>query len=146
LGNIFAGTPLNVSAAYTGRVACAYQLAKTVPSDDEDFSRLVNLCVAIYECESTGGSEWILEDTIQLKHVRLPQFHLENQIDLAALYDEKLRMQRERNVNAVVRTFSSDDLAIPADHDHHNLQGSDWKSLKVSSFQAIVCGGFCAAV
>ncbi|CAG0916295.1 unnamed protein product [Notodromas monacha] len=48
------GTPLNVSAAYTGRVACAYQLAKLMAPDDEDFSRLVNLCVAIYECESTG--------------------------------------------------------------------------------------------
>ena len=34
-------------------------------------SRYVNLAVAIYECESTGGSEWLLEDTISLKNIEL---------------------------------------------------------------------------
>jgi hypothetical protein len=37
----------------------------------DDKSRYVNLCVAIYECESTGGSEWIREDTIHLKNIEL---------------------------------------------------------------------------
>ena len=33
--------------------------------------RYINLCLAIYECESSGGSEWILEDTVYLKNIEL---------------------------------------------------------------------------
>ncbi|CAH1397585.1 unnamed protein product [Nezara viridula] len=51
------GQPLNISAAYSGRIACAYKYGKsfTRPSRKDPESRYVNLCVAIYECESTGG-------------------------------------------------------------------------------------------
>jgi len=54
-----AGQPLNVSAAYSGRIACAYKYGKsfTRPSKNDPESRYVNLCVAIYECESTGGKK-----------------------------------------------------------------------------------------
>lgn len=54
-----AGQPLNVSAAYSGRIACAYKYGKsfTRPSKRDPESRYVNLCVAIYECESTGGKK-----------------------------------------------------------------------------------------
>ena len=31
----------------------------------------MNLCTAIYECESTGGSEWIKEDVIHLKNIEM---------------------------------------------------------------------------
>jgi hypothetical protein len=61
-----AGQPLNVSAAYSGRIACAYKYGKsfTRPSKNDPQSRYVNLCVAIYECESTGGEKnyrlWML--------------------------------------------------------------------------------------
>ncbi|KAG1687719.1 DmX-like protein 2 [Nymphon striatum] len=69
------GQPLYVSCAYSGRIACAYKYGKsfTRSSTHNPEERFVNLCVAIYECESTGGSEWILEDTIQLKNVSLPK-------------------------------------------------------------------------
>jgi len=55
------GQPLNISAAYSGRIACAYKYGKsfTRPHRGDPDSRYVNLCVAIYECESTGGSEWV---------------------------------------------------------------------------------------
>lgn len=55
------GQPLNISAAYSGRIACAYKYGKsfTRPSKNDPDSRYVNLSVAIYECESTGGSEWV---------------------------------------------------------------------------------------
>lgn len=54
---LFQGQPLNISAAYSGRIACAYKYGKsfTRPSKNDPDSRYVNLCVAIYECESTGG-------------------------------------------------------------------------------------------
>jgi hypothetical protein len=52
-----AGKPLNISVAYSGRIACAYKYGKsfTRPSKKDPASRYVNMCVAIYECESTGG-------------------------------------------------------------------------------------------
>ena len=66
------GRPLSVSAAYTGRVAIAYQTGKAFQRTQGDPSqRYINLCLAIYECESSGGSEWILEDTVYLKNIEL---------------------------------------------------------------------------
>ena len=46
------GRPVSVAAAYSGRIACAYQTGETYSRKDGD--RYVNLCVGIYECESTG--------------------------------------------------------------------------------------------
>ncbi|KYM98277.1 DmX-like protein 2 [Cyphomyrmex costatus] len=78
------GQPLNISAAYSGRIACAYKYGKsfTRPTKNDPDSRYVNLCVAIYECESTGGSEWILEDTIHLKNIHLPRIPVDQHLDL----------------------------------------------------------------
>merc|ERR1719209_572245 len=71
------GTPVSVSAAYSGRLAVAYRAGhsfhrKTEAAD----ASYVNLYVAIYECESTGGSEWVLEDRIMLKNVEVPKVDL----------------------------------------------------------------------
>jgi DmX-like protein len=65
---------LNISVAYSGRIACAYKYGKsfTRPSKKDTNARFVNMCIAIYECESTGGSEWVLEDTIHLKNIYVP--------------------------------------------------------------------------
>ncbi|KAA3674919.1 uncharacterized protein DEA37_0008487 [Paragonimus westermani] len=63
---------LDIDCAYSGRVAVAY-----APRDDDHIgndrctSALVDptvskVLVAVYECESSGGCEWILEDTIDL--------------------------------------------------------------------------------
>ena len=66
------GKPVSVSAAYSGRIAAAYQTGQAFSRPHSDPStRYVNLCVAIYECESTGGSEWLLEDTISLKNIEV---------------------------------------------------------------------------
>ena len=63
--------PVSVSAAYTGRVAIAYQAGASFHKKDDHASKYVNLCTAIYECESTGGSQWIREDVIHLKNIEL---------------------------------------------------------------------------
>ena len=88
------GRPLSVSAAYTGRIAIAYQSGqfyeKSPKSEtlSDTKSMYVNLCTAIYECESSGGSEWILEDTIYLKNIELqPQIP---QMDMS-VYDDARR-------------------------------------------------------
>lgn len=103
------GQPLNISAAYSGRIACAYKYGKsfTRPSKNDPDSRYVNLCVAIYECESTGGSEWVLEDTIHLKNIHLPRIRVDPHLDLSYLYDQSFLQSKQQRINTLMRAFSS---------------------------------------
>lgn len=105
------GQLLNISAAYSGRIACAYKYGKsfTRPTKADPESRYVNLCVAIYECESTGGSEWVLEDTIHLKNIHLPRIQVDQQLDLSYLYDQKSLAKKQR-LQQVLHPFAHDDL------------------------------------
>ncbi|XP_019697978.1 dmX-like protein 2 isoform X2 [Harpegnathos saltator] len=105
------GQPLNISAAYSGRIACAYKYGKsfTRPTKSDPDSRYVNLCVAIYECESTGGSEWILEDTIHLKNIHLPRIPVDQHLDLSYLYDSRF-LQKKQRLTQVLQTLSHEDI------------------------------------
>ncbi|XP_077255779.1 rabconnectin-3 alpha isoform X4 [Temnothorax americanus] len=105
------GQPLNISAAYSGRIACAYKYGKsfTRPTKSDPDSRYVNLCVAIYECESTGGSEWILEDTIHLKNIHLPRIAVDQHLDLSYLYDSRF-LQKKQRLTQVLQTLSHEDI------------------------------------
>jgi hypothetical protein len=105
------GQLLHISAAYSGRIACAYKYGKsfTRPTKSDPDSRYVNLCVAIYECESTGGSEWILEDTIHLKNIHLPKIEVDQHLDLSYLYDHKSLAKKQR-LQQVLHPFAHDDL------------------------------------
>ncbi|XP_059420708.1 dmX-like protein 2 isoform X4 [Carassius carassius] len=64
------GRPVAVSCSYTGRLAVSFKqmLPENEGSMPQDFSMLVS----IYECESTGGSEWVLEQTIHLDDFSKP--------------------------------------------------------------------------
>lgn len=101
---------LNISVAYSGRLACAYKYGKsfTRPNKNDQDSRFINLCVAIYECESTGGTEWILEDIIHLKNIHLPRIDIGRHLDLSYLYDSKTLKKKQR-INEVLHTFANDD-------------------------------------
>ncbi|KAG8575680.1 hypothetical protein GDO81_009635 [Engystomops pustulosus] len=58
-----AGKPVAVSCSYTGRLAVAYKQ----PIQHNGFvSKEFSMHVCLFECESTGGSEWVLEQTIHL--------------------------------------------------------------------------------
>ncbi|XP_069480909.1 dmX-like protein 2 isoform X2 [Ambystoma mexicanum] len=57
------GKPVAVSCSYTGRLAVAY---KQVEQQNGCISKEFSMHVCIFECESTGGSEWVLEQTINL--------------------------------------------------------------------------------
>ena len=65
---LFAGRPLSVSVAYSGRIAVAYKNGKSFKGKsirdnkikDSD-TRYFDLVVSIYECESTGGMFLILK-------------------------------------------------------------------------------------
>ncbi|KAM7285267.1 dmX-like protein 2 [Ixodes scapularis] len=109
------GTPLSVSCAYSGRVACAYKRGQsfTRPTSVNPSDRFVNLGVAIYECESTGGSEWILEDTVLLNNVSLARMdQTAPGVDLAPLMDSTLR--HRKTADTLVQRLTSDgDLSGP---------------------------------
>ncbi|CAN8004947.1 unnamed protein product [Ixodes hexagonus] len=106
------GMPLSVSCAYSGRVACAYKRGQSFTrSTANPADRFVNLGVAIYECESTGGSEWILEDTVLLNNVSLARMdQAAPGVDLAPLMDSTLR-QRKTADTLVQRLTSDEDLS-----------------------------------
>ncbi|XP_006873256.1 PREDICTED: dmX-like protein 1-like [Chrysochloris asiatica] len=56
------GRPIEVSCAHTNRLAVAYKQPTYTSRTSQDFM----MHVSIFECESTGGSCWILEQTIHL--------------------------------------------------------------------------------
>ncbi|CAG2055238.1 unnamed protein product, partial [Timema podura] len=120
------GQPLNISAGYSGRIACAYKYGKsfTRPSKNDPDSRYVNLCVAIYECESTGGSEWVLEDTIHLKNIHLPRIQVDPHLDLSYLYDNRF-LQKKQRLNHLIQALSSEDVRSPKNGDIVNTGHSN---------------------
>uniref|UniRef100_A0A8C2P311 RAVE complex protein Rav1 C-terminal domain-containing protein n=1 Tax=Capra hircus TaxID=9925 RepID=A0A8C2P311_CAPHI len=56
------GRPIEVSCAHTNRLAVAYKQPMSNSRSSQDFV----MHVSIFECESTGGSCWVLEQTIHL--------------------------------------------------------------------------------
>lgn len=56
------GRPIEVSCAHTNRLAIAYKRPASNSRSSQDFV----MHVSIFECESTGGSGWVLEQTIHL--------------------------------------------------------------------------------
>nr|XP_044990389.1 dmX-like protein 1 isoform X2 [Jaculus jaculus] len=56
------GRPVEVSCAHTNRLAVAYKQ----PAGNSRSSQEFVMHVSIFECESTGGSCWVLEQTIHL--------------------------------------------------------------------------------
>uniref|UniRef100_A0A8C3C4Y2 Dmx like 1 n=1 Tax=Cairina moschata TaxID=8855 RepID=A0A8C3C4Y2_CAIMO len=60
------GRPTEVSCAHTNRLAVAYKQASPKNSHlHHDFI----MHVSIFECESTGGSSWVLEQTLHLDEI-----------------------------------------------------------------------------
>ncbi|XP_010084428.1 PREDICTED: dmX-like protein 1, partial [Pterocles gutturalis] len=60
------GRPTEVSCAHTNRLAVAY---KQVTSKDSNLDKDFIMHVSIFECESTGGSSWTLEQTLHLDEI-----------------------------------------------------------------------------
>ncbi|XP_037658152.1 dmX-like protein 1 isoform X7 [Choloepus didactylus] len=56
------GRPVEVSCAHTNRLAVAYKQLASNSRSLQDFM----MHVSIFECESTGGSCWVLEQTVHL--------------------------------------------------------------------------------
>ncbi|RWS14486.1 dmX-like protein 2, partial [Dinothrombium tinctorium] len=112
------GTPLYVSCAYSGRIACAYKQGQTFskPISKTPHKRYMNVNLAIYECESTGGSEWTLEDTIRLRNIPLPETDIGMSIDLAPLIDTSMRNRK---------TADTLMMRLTNIEDHHDNKGAN---------------------
>ncbi|KAL7668404.1 hypothetical protein ACOME3_009106 [Neoechinorhynchus agilis] len=73
------GCPLAVKCAFAGRLAVAF-----MPSDSEQFGLpsthwTIDMLLGIFECESSGGITWQMEDCIQI-----PDVHLARKISSAS--------------------------------------------------------------
>ncbi|KAG9355007.1 hypothetical protein JZ751_001720 [Albula glossodonta] len=55
------GRPVEVSCCHTSRVAVAYRQERPLQGTTDSTT-----CVSIFQCESTGGSQWMLEQTLRL--------------------------------------------------------------------------------
>lgn len=58
---LIVGHPIAVSCAYSGRLAVAYRLVGPKFLADNPKGKLLNMWVAIYECESTGRQSFHIE-------------------------------------------------------------------------------------
>uniref|UniRef100_A0A669F1I1 Dmx-like 2 n=1 Tax=Oreochromis niloticus TaxID=8128 RepID=A0A669F1I1_ORENI len=105
------GRPVAVSCSYIGRLAVAFKQPRQGLSSREDFS----MHVSIYECESTGGSEWVLEQTVHLDDFARPSSTLDPRV----------------SVDSNLFVYSRSDLYMSRDHSSPNIKHYvhlDWLS------------------
>ncbi|XP_074476369.1 dmX-like protein 2 isoform X10 [Sebastes fasciatus] len=107
------GRPVAVSCSYIGRLAIAFKKPRQgqLQGSGEDFS----MHVSIYECESTGGSEWVLEQTLHLDDFTRPTSTLDPRV----------------SVDSNLFVYSRSDLYMSRDHSSPNIKHYvhlDWLS------------------
>ncbi|XP_014674315.1 PREDICTED: dmX-like protein 2, partial [Priapulus caudatus] len=138
-----AGQPLAVRCAYSGRIACAFKMNETTipgPLSDDGVGhtrKTVDVAVAIYECESTGGAEWVLEDTIELRRVRIPAAaDVRHDVDLNFLSRSK-QMSMVRSVENFERLFQSHVADYEKDNLHEFIHKTLTRRLSVPSMATL---------
>ncbi|XP_068424856.1 dmX-like protein 2 isoform X1 [Clinocottus analis] len=107
------GRPVAVSCSYIGRLAMAFKKPRQgqLQGSGENFS----MHVSIYECESTGGSEWVLEQTLHLDDFTRPSSTLDPRV----------------SVDSNLFVYSRSDLYMTRDHCSPNIKHYvhlDWLS------------------
>ncbi|XP_063782145.1 dmX-like protein 2 isoform X1 [Pseudophryne corroboree] len=108
-----AGKPVAVSCSYTGRLAVAYKQ----PIQHNGFvSKEFSMHVCLFECESTGGSEWVLEQTI----------HLDDLIRVGSILDAKVSVDSNLFVYFKSDVFLNKDKHLMPNIKH--LVHLDWVS------------------
>ncbi|KAK7475120.1 hypothetical protein BaRGS_00033612 [Batillaria attramentaria] len=105
------GKPITVSCAYSGRIAVAYRYGDIRAQSNHPEEKFINLYVAIYECESTGGSDWVLEDTIELKNIKIPDPKAEIEISQVLLTQPNLPPGLSVHSNPFADLTSTPDLS-----------------------------------
>ncbi|XP_018108571.1 dmX-like protein 2 isoform X3 [Xenopus laevis] len=108
-----AGKPVAVSCSYTGRLAVAYKQ----PIQHNGFvSKEFSMHVCLFECESTGGSEWVLEQTI----------HLDDLIRIGSMLDARVSVDSNLFVYSKSDVFINKDKHLMPNIKH--LVHLDWVS------------------
>lgn len=107
------GRPVAVSCSYTGRLAVAYKQ----PIQHNGFvSKEFSMHVCILECESTGGSEWVLEQTI----------HLDDLVKVGSVLDSRISVDSNLFVYSKSDAFlNKDEYLVPS---IKHLVHLDWVS------------------
>lgn len=103
------GRPVEVSCAHTNRLAVAYKQPTSSSRSSQDFV----MHVSIFECESTGGSCWVLEQTIHLDE-------LSTVLDSGISIDSNLVAYNKQEAYL----FSKESIALNTKH----LVHLDWMS------------------
>ncbi|XP_054858297.1 dmX-like protein 2 [Eublepharis macularius] len=107
------GRPVAVSCSYTGRLAVAYKQ----PIQHNGFlSKEFSMHVCIFECESTGGSEWVLEQTI----------HLDDLVKVGSVLDSRVSVDSNLFVYSKSDVFLNKDRYLMPNIKH--LVHLDWVS------------------
>ncbi|OTF75227.1 hypothetical protein BLA29_008119, partial [Euroglyphus maynei] len=117
------GSPLQISCAHSALIACAFKYGHSyvdlsdeqeeeVKSSLDDVKakkecRFINVGISIYECQSSGGSEWVLEDTIRVD--RIPLIGTSSVENLAPLIDLSLRNRKSSpKISPNIQPFMTD--------------------------------------
>uniref|UniRef100_A0A672TXU8 Dmx like 2 n=1 Tax=Strigops habroptila TaxID=2489341 RepID=A0A672TXU8_STRHB len=107
------GRPVAVSCSYTGRLAVAYKQ----PIQHNGFvSKEFSMHVCILECESTGGSEWVVEQTI----------HLDDLVKVGSVLDSRVSVDSNLFVYSKSDAFLNKDKYLVPSIKH--LVHLDWVS------------------
>ncbi|XP_073159982.1 dmX-like protein 2 isoform X6 [Lepidochelys kempii] len=107
------GRPVAVSCSYTGRLAVAYKQ----PLQHNGFvSKEFSMHVCIFECESTGGSEWVLEQTV----------HLDDLVKVGSVLDSRVSVDSNLFVYSKSDVFLNKDKYLMPNIKH--LVHLDWVS------------------
>ncbi|KAL7980052.1 hypothetical protein Chor_001320 [Crotalus horridus] len=107
------GRPVAVSCSYTGRLAIAY---KQPIQQSGVVSKEFSMHVCIFECESTGGSEWVLEQTI----------HLDDLVKVGSVLDSRVSIDSNLFVYSKSEIFLNKDRYLIPNIKH--LVHLDWVS------------------
>lgn len=148
------GKILSVSCAYSGRFACSFD---PLNEFDTTKSESVNIEVGIYECESSGGIEWILEDRLVLNNIRIPrnvrqvedfEFHKESPVDeilhSSGANSLMARIPSISNMSPGLRAVMSEHSLVKQDSGEAGLQQIvrlDWVSTEDGSYILTVSVG-----
>lgn len=97
--------PLAISCSYNSRFAIAYKNSSSRRKISDTTDSYANLCVKIYECESTGGSEWKLEDLVHIKNVVLPE--IDSGINFDYIFGNQKPIKPARSIHSFKNVFSS---------------------------------------
>lgn len=93
--NLNGNFPLTIACSYNSRFAVAYKQRLTNSTSKENSKAFF---VKIYECESSGGLEWKLEDTICLKNIVLPE--IDSGIDFDYIFGNSQPIRPARSTHS----------------------------------------------